>query len=402
MELIQMTATYSNAVLMMVLTNVTDVSKKLDLPVMQPVQPAHVRRFVCDPRKGSIGGWLTLTNGYQFWFLNGHVDMMETPNCFFHLQDPDEIPLFYGTIRMTESDAVQMAQKTIYKLGYHPSWVKTDKPKVENAKTPGKDEPKEIPRYRVTWQRIALDGRKTTAEVEINADSKRPEMYRLLGREFERNQPNIPQPSVIPEPPSSAPPIWESKLQLLPENQRVTATNEVCTQATDMAKRLGLPIKLPIRPVDIKESTLDLRDNKLDGSIILKNKYRFSCRRGHISSFYSPNSDTREDADPHSIFGKVRYTKEQIQEFATKQVRKLGYPDTAVFLDQPAFVGGGPDENTPGYTRFRVHWAPAGAKSIDKDPEAQFTEAEINGMSLQLESLWLRSKSIYKESVMPQ
>lgn len=399
MELIQMTAAYSNAVLMAVLPHVTDVAKELNLPIIQPVQPAHVWRFVCDPRKGAIGGWVTFTNGYQFWFQNGHIDMMESPNCYFHLQDPDEIPRFYGTMRMTESDAVQMGEQTVRKLGYHPSWLKTEKPTVERARTASRDEPNVVPRFRVTWQRIALDGRKTIAEVEINADSKRPEMYRLLGREFEREQPNIPQPSVIPQPPSSAPPVRESKLQLLPDDQRLAATNEVCAKATEMAKRLGLPIKLPIRPLDIKESHLDIWDGDLSGSFTLKNGYRFFYRRGHISSFYSPNSDGYEHAfDLRTVYGKVRYTKEQILDYATKEVRKLGYPDRAVFLDQPAFVGGGPGENTPGYTRFRVRWAPPGSKSIDKDPDTQFTEAEINGMTLQLESLWLRSTNLYKQS----
>lgn len=79
MELIQMTAAYSNAVLIAILPHVTDVAKNLDLPILQPVQAAHVERFVCDPRKGSIGGWVTLTNGYKFWFLDERVDIMESP-----------------------------------------------------------------------------------------------------------------------------------------------------------------------------------------------------------------------------------------------------------------------------------------------------------------------------------
>src|SRR5690606_13220126 len=107
MEIIQMTAAYSNAVLLAIMPHITDVAKNLDLPMIRPVQPPHVERFVCDPRKGSIGGWVTLTNGYKFWFLDGHIDMMASPNCYFHLQDPDEIPRFYGVRRMTEAEAVE-------------------------------------------------------------------------------------------------------------------------------------------------------------------------------------------------------------------------------------------------------------------------------------------------------
>ena len=293
-----------------------------------------------------------------------------------------------------------MAQQTIRKLGYHPSWLKTDKPNVERAQTPPRDEPKVIPHFRIRWQRIALDGRKTIAEVEINADANRPERYWLLGREFERKPPNIPQPAEIPQPPPPAPPIAESKLQLLPANQRVAATNEICAKATEMAKRLGLPVKLPIRSQDLKESHLDIWQGDLIGSIILKNGYRFGYKRGHTSSFYSPNSDSYEhNFDLRTVYGKVHYTKEQILDYATKQVRKLGYPDSVVFLDQPAFVGGGPDENTPGYNRFRVWWQRPGTQSIEKDPNAQFTVAEVNGMTLQLESLWLRNTNIDQPSI---
>jgi hypothetical protein len=397
-ELIQMTATYSNAVLLVVLTNVTDVAKKLDLPIIRPIQPAYVQHFVCDERKDSIGGWVTLTNGYQFWFEHGFVNSIESPECYFHLQDPQEIPRFYGTVRMTESEAVQMARQTIRKVGYNPLWLETEKPKVERAKTAPRDEPKAIPRYRVTWEKTSLDGRKTVADVEINADAKRPEMYWLVGREFERPQPNIPQPPVIPQPVPSAPVGGGTTMAPVPENLRVAATNEFCAKVNNMARQLGLPIKLPIVPSDIKEGNFGFREDDFRCTAVLNNGYRFSYGHGLVTSFYSPNSDTREGADSRTIDGKVGYTKQQVLDFATKQIRKLGYSDQATLLDQPSFVGGGPDERHPGYTRFRIWWQRPGTRSIQDDPDAQFTEAEVNGMTLQLESLWLRSTNLYQSS----
>lgn len=399
MEFIQMTASYSNAVLLAVLTNVTDVANKLDLPILRPVQPAHVWRFVCDPRKDAIGGWLTLTNRYEFWFQNGYVDTIEGYHSYFGLQDPDEIPRFFGTLRMIEGEVVQMAREAIRKLGYNPPWVMAERPVVERARTAPRDEPNVIPHFRVKWQSIEFDGWKTIAEVEINADAKRVERYWLHGRMFWRKQPDIPQPPVIPQPSPPPAPLRESKLKLLPESQRIAATNEVFAKATDMAKRLGLPIKLPIGSLEITECHLDIVKGELEGSIRLKNGYRFFYQHGHISSFYSPNSDTREEADSRTIYGKVRYTKAQVLDFATRQVRELGYPDSAIFLNQPAFVGGGPDERYPGYTRFRVSWQLPGTKSIQDDPDAQFVEAEVNGMTLQLESLWLRSTNLHRPSV---
>ncbi len=401
MELIQMTAAYSNAVLLAVLPHVTDVAKNLDLPVLQPVQATHVERFVCDPRKGSVGGWVTLTNGYKFWFLNGHIDMMESPNCFFHLQDPDEVPRFYGTKRMTEDEAVELARKTVRKLGYNTSWLKANTPKIEEPWTPIQDRPKVLPRFRITWEKIALDSRRDRAEIEINTDAKRVEMFTLTGREFERKQPNIPQPPVIPSEPSPTPPVQAPPMMCLSEIQRAAVTNEVCGKATEMAKRLALPIRIPILPSDIKENHLGLVNGEVSGSIILKNGYWFWYGHGYISGFNGPNSNAYEHSiDLRTVYGKVRYTKQQILDYATKQVRKLGYPDSAVFLDQPPFVGGGPDENNPGYTRYRVYWEIPGTKSIEEDRNAQFVEAEVNGMTLKLESLWLRSTNLYKPDIL--
>jgi len=397
-ELIQMTATYSNAVLLVVLTNVTDVAKRLDLPIVRPIQPACVRNFVCDERKDSIGGWVTLTNGYQFWFEHGFVNSIESPDCYFHLQDPKEIPRFYGTNRMTESEAVQMARQTIRKAGYNPLWLETEKPKVERAKTAPRDEPKVIPHFRVTWEKSTPDGRKHVADVEINTDAKRPEMYWLLGQEFQRAQPNIPQPPVVAQPAPSTQQGSGATMAPIPEKLRSAATNEFCTKVTDMAKRLGLPIKLPVLASDIKEGNFGFRDGDFRCTAVLNNGYRFSYGHGLVTSFYTPNSDTREGADPRTIDGKGVFTKEQILDFATKQVRKLGYSDRAILLDQPPFVGGGPDENHPNFARFRVWWQRPGSKSIQDDPDAQFTVAEVNGMTLQLESLWLRSTNLNQPS----
>jgi hypothetical protein len=244
-----------------------------------------------------------------------------------------------------------------------------------------------------------MDGQKTIAEVEINTDARRPEMYRLLGKEFRRKPLDIPQPQTMLASPTSSSSREKSSQAAIPYSQRAAATNEVCEKVTDMIKRLGSPIQSPINPHDIKEGKFRFMAGDLKATIILSNGYRFSYGRGIVTSFYSPNSDTREGADISTIYGKVHYTKQQVLDFAESQVRKLGYPDEIVFLDQPAFVGGGPDNLHPGYARFRVSWKRPGTRSIDQDPNAQFTEAEVNGITLQLESLWLRNTNLSKRNL---
>lgn len=406
-ELVQMTAAYSNAVLLVVLSNVTDVAAKLDLPVIRPVQPAHVRRFVCDSRKDSIGGWLTLTNGYEFWYENGHVCAFESSHSYFGLQDPDEIPRFFGTSRMNESEAVEMARNCIRKLGYNPSWLKNEAPVVEWARTAKQDRPNVIPHCRVKWQRIASDGLASSTEVEINTDTRRVEKYSLIDRAYWKKPPDIPQPPIVPKPPPSPPPSGRH-LTGVSAHQNAHALAEVCAKASEMAKQLRLPIRLPIRPHDVKESDSGFWQDDLRAQVILGGGWRFNYSHGHISSFHAPDSELHvgmhevwtnmPPVDTHKLFGKVRYTKREVVEFATTEVRKLGYSDKVIYLDQPAVIYGGPEERNPNYTRFYVRWLAPGNKSIE-EPNAQFTRVEVDGVTLELKSLWLRSTNLYQPSV---
>lgn len=406
-ELIQMTAAYSNAVLLVVLTNVTDVAAKLNLPIIRPVERLHVSRFVCDPRKNSIGGWLTLTNGYDFWFQNGHMWAMDSPRCYFHLQDPDEIPRFFGTVRMNEAEVIQMAQATVQELGYNPEWLKTQKPVVRRARTAPSDEPNVVPHIRVTWNRTEADGFMTSADVEINADAKRVEMYELLGRVFWRKQPDILQPPVVPK--ADPPPTTGGQRTVhMSDHLRPEAMKEVLAKVTETARKLSLPLKLPVGEDQLKEASLSFWQEDLRAQFILTNGYRFHYHHGHVTSFYAPDSESNvgfhetltnlPPVDTRKLYGKVRYTKEQIREFAMKQVRNLGYPASAVFLDQPAFVYGGPEERNPGFARFYVRWDAPGTKNWS-DPNAESVLAEVDGVTLELKSLWLRSASLRKPSI---
>ncbi len=60
MELVHMTATYSNAMLVAILPQVSDFSKKLDLPIPQPITAAQVQNFKPFPYMDFIGGGLIL------------------------------------------------------------------------------------------------------------------------------------------------------------------------------------------------------------------------------------------------------------------------------------------------------------------------------------------------------
>src|SRR5450756_2509177 len=128
-ELVQITAQYSHAVLVAILPLISDFATRLDLPD-GPVTTNQVQEFKCDPRLGQAGGAITLSNGFQFTFLDGRVSVYRSPQSYFSLQDPEQIPRFYGPVKLKEKEALQIALGAIKKLGYENSVFNADKPPI--------------------------------------------------------------------------------------------------------------------------------------------------------------------------------------------------------------------------------------------------------------------------------
>jgi len=149
MELIQITAQYSNAVLVAILPHVSDFADKLNLPILAPVTTSHVLTFKCDPRKEHIGGFMTLTNGYQFTFLDGRVCVYRSPQSYYSLQDPSRIPEFYGPTKVGEREAIMIARNAIRKLGYEDRMFHAENSPLVTP--PEKIGTNSVARYRLKW-----------------------------------------------------------------------------------------------------------------------------------------------------------------------------------------------------------------------------------------------------------
>lgn len=176
MELVHMTATYSNAVLVAILPHISDFAKKLDLPIQQTITAGQVLRCNPNPYKGRIGGPVVLTNHYWFLFdYRGYVVSFTSPtNWFSGDEDIVDNPQHYtGKTQMTTNQIVALAQATLLKLGYPPELTHADT-------TPGIQGPYElnqgghVPYCRVEWCPIEdrdSDGY-SRVRVEINTQQK--------------------------------------------------------------------------------------------------------------------------------------------------------------------------------------------------------------------------------------
>ena len=138
LELIHVTAAYSNAVLVAVLPHVSDFAKRLDLPIPQPITASQVAWFKPLPIRGQIGGALQLTNHYWFHFSqHGYICNFRSPKDWFSEQEPAaNVVRYLGKTSITTKEAVQLARETLRSLGIsRNSSTPTARPEKSKAPT---------------------------------------------------------------------------------------------------------------------------------------------------------------------------------------------------------------------------------------------------------------------------
>lgn len=171
------TATYSNALLIAILPHVSDFSKKLELPIPQPITAAQVLKFSPNPYKRHLAGSVVLTNHYWFFFdEHGFVSSFTSATNWFSEQEDlvANLPRYLGKTRMTTNEIVAFAKEKLLKLGYSPEVTRTDTtPEITGPYNP--DLGGHISYCRVKWQPIKdfnSDGH-SEVRVEINTQEKR-------------------------------------------------------------------------------------------------------------------------------------------------------------------------------------------------------------------------------------
>lgn len=180
MEFVHMTATYSNAMLVAIIPHISDFSKKLDLPIPQPITSSHVQEFRPSNIKGFIGGGLILTNGYWFAYNNGCVDGFRSPNNAFVDDNPAENwPKYaYGKDNMTTNDAIALARQSLRKLGYTPELLGCDAPPRWFTGPYDTKDGHHVPHCQMRWQRYPepknADERANndSVTIEVNMEKK--------------------------------------------------------------------------------------------------------------------------------------------------------------------------------------------------------------------------------------
>lgn len=376
---IRITADYSNAVRTAVLPLFSDVAKRLELPVPQPITQDDVADFHVLPFRELTASML-LKNSWVFNFGFGYVQDFSSPNAYFNLQDPDQIPKYFGQVNMNPAEAVEMARATLRKLNIPLEDVFADQePEVKPLVKIGTNT---VPRYDVIWTNPY--GTKS-AEFEVNADAKRVERMHLLSWNLHRPSPAISQPAV------AAPLEWPVvnpgyAKQLIP----------LMLKAIDgYAEKLSLPIQRSLATDHV--GLVEIHDNGgwPHAEITLTNGWRFIYRHTMVNGYYAPGAfvtSVNRSIHVKEFEGKWNLTTNQAIDLVKSTLAKLDFPTNNIHMDFAPTVILPAGEFRAKIPRYYLEWYYANAAHDDLQSKV---EAEVNADSGELESLYYDDKAYW-------
>ena len=373
-QLLQVTAEYSNAVLVAIMPYVSDFAYRLDLPIPQPITVAAVGKFGCSPRSDHVGGRVFLTNGYSFTFDCGAVRLFFSPSNYFGMQDPARVPEFYAPVKLRQDEAVGIARNALSRLGYTEAMLHFDAP--PKVTPPPRSEGKHVARYLVSWLDPLPEGvnptagetfRGHSAEVEVDATTGKIHMLSIAGKDARRPDPKINvHPPELAGPPQSQPTGGTRVTPVSPAYARAFLAG-ILPQLTDYVKKTGVEVKVPITTgdVDLPNYDCSLVRGSPRACVYLKTGDRFWYDHGQVTCFFTRDSiewsapnQPYQDKPHQKFYGPVKVPVEQALAVAQKALTELGYPSQIPQLRKQPQIVPPRKEGTNYFARYFFNWAP--------------------------------------------
>ena len=396
-EIIQVTAAYSNAVLVAIMPHVSNFAKALDLPIPQPVTITQVQKFGCSPRADHVGGRVVLTNNYSFTFDLGAVVLYRSPHSYYSLQDPDRLPEFYGPVKVKKDEAVKIARSALKRLGYTDAELHLDVP--TKVTPPKRNEGKMIARYLVEWidpNQVSPGGipLERTA-VEVDASSGRIEMLGIQTKQARRPDPKIDvHPPVLASQPKSQL-IGGTKVYHVSEAYSRAFLLAILPQLSAYVERAGVDVKIPIttNDVDIAHYDCGFVEGFPRASVYLKAGDRFWYEHGQVTAFDArdayrrPEPNSFSDDKPSARFyGAVNVSPNEAMSVARRAVDQLGWTAHVRELRKQPEVVPPRREGTNYFARYFFNWWP-------NKEDMQIAVAEVDATTKKLKSLYINSRA---------
>lgn len=381
-EWVRVTAEYSNAVLVAVLPHISDVAQKLDLPVPHPVTVEHVVHCSIIPQR-RIGVEIGIEGGWVFAFSRGYVDTIQGPHHFFGIQNFERIPEFFGDVKMSKMEAIQLARRTLGKLGIPLESVFAEQePRVTE---PFKVGTNTVPHYEIEWLDPRGAGITTSVKMDINANAKRVERITLFNKSLERPPPKV-RVTPQPEPDQRRWPMRnpEYARRLIPF---------VFRAIDEYGQRLSLPIPRPITTNHVARFSLQENFGGPYCEVELTNGWRFLYEHDMVTSYCAPDALFGSE-NYHAILikdflGQWKLSEGQAMELVRKTLLKLNYPTNHVHMDFEPQVS---KPGVPGIPRYLFRWN----YSLEDDQMVRSViSAEVDADKGQLKSIYYGNQAFW-------
>lgn len=387
---IQVTPEFKEGALQASLPLFSAFAQKLQLPLPNPLTPGDVIGCQITPFENSEGVIdhvsIETKEGYSFSYFGGIVRGFSSPRAYSAMKGVQGVSNYFGTIKISEKQAIKSARDTILNLGVPLEDVFAEQQPKVLLPTSWTNT---IARYIIEWRDPrGGDNSPTVAKVEINAETGHPEYIWLLP--IKSLQGNFLKVAVFPPksqgrfdsmipPPVNPDYAWK----LIP----------MMLQAIDQyATRLSLPIPPQLTTNNV--ARIEIHDNGgwPDAQVDLTNGWRFVYRHAMVNGYFAP--DNFFDSDNRKIrirdfAGKWNLTTNQAIEVVRRAMAKLDYSTNNVHMDfQPnVYAASVAKDRIP---RLRFEWF----YSV-KDSLQSRLEAEVNTDSGTLESLYYDDKAYW-------
>lgn len=394
-EILQITAQYSNAVLVAIMPHISDFAKAMELPIHHPVALAHVEHFGCSPRSDLFGGKVVLTNGYEFTFLHGRVEMYRSPQSYYELKDPDLFPRFFGPVKLSERDAVQTARTAIKRLGYTEAMLGNDPPQV---KPPPKIGKKYVPRYKISWADTTRgsdpENPPLSVQFEVDATSGQIQAMMLFNPNTWRPDPKTEvQAPVVGKGPQT---VYRGGRKVFPVSSAYSHAflKAILPELSNFLKKAGFSTRTPLTTNDVDMAHYDcgLVDGDPRVFLDLKSGARFVYSHGQVIAFYADDVmrlPGREDPPfpayekfQARFYGPINMTTNEAVALVRQTVKKLGYSEKMLRIDESPVIAGPNWWGTNRIARCFVNW---------REPHqgAFLVTAEVDVATRTLKSLYI-------------
>jgi hypothetical protein len=377
-DAVRVTAQYSNAVLVAILPYISETAQKLDLPTPHPITTQAVLNFSLPPN-GRPEGQVILQDGWCFAFKKGHVETIQGPHSYLMLQDPNDIPRFFGPVRINTGEAVQLTRDALKKLGIPLESVFAEQePQIDGPHIIGTNT---VPYYRIRWP----DPRGGFAvDVEVNGNARKIDRIKLSNDSLERPPPKV---AVIPQPLLTSP-EWP---QMNPEYARQLIPI-VLHALDDYAQKLSLPAPRPLTTNHIARFRIEDDDGSPSCEIDLTNGWRFLYGHSMVDGFEAPGrlfGPKRHPVLIKNLLGKWNMTEPEAKDLVVRTLAKLDYPTNNVHFEvKPQVV----TPSVAGIPRYMFFWY------YNVNDELQSTVwAEVDAETKQVKYLYYNDKHYWNQ-----